>query len=627
MHRPPKSMRPPAAFLLPVLLHACLNIPHVTADDIITIRVPTMGLEIQGLSSKCGSDQFWGIPYAQRPVERWKRGQPSWAEPSTMPEGFAQFDASGHMPQERCPQLCDGVVVGSEDCLLLNVFRPASPGSPMPVMVFIHGGSFTEGGIDSPLLDGSSLAAEEGIVIVTINYRLGALGFLTDPTLPGNGNLGMLDQQLALEWVRDNIGFFGGDAEAVTLAGQSAGAFSACLHMLAPKSRAMLQALVMESGACVALPLQEARTRTETFAAGLGCRPGPGRRSPSNGSSEGADDGGLVACLTRLSLEVLIPESSERGREMYHYWAPALDGDLFLPASPATLLDPSVTPPLAPASPLNVLLGCNRDEGSVFVASTGLGGAGGTDAAYASWVRTGAMEYGQGLPPLSLAQREELLRVYPPRGDGKNAENVAAIIAHVRYACPSLFLASHYGGGRQDASEGVSVWHVQQAGRRRHNIEMRPPSAYYYTFQYVQPQECNPGSEELGCYHGSEMPYLWAKPGLTPCGDGETNGPETAMARAMRSYWGAFVRSGGASPSRLELREAEGLGTAVVRRASEGPSLGSHGVLREDVEWPAYDDEGGGALVLQLDAGNVTAVPRDLRKQCAFWDSIDVYSK
>jgi para-nitrobenzyl esterase len=140
-----------------------------------------------------------------------------------------------------------------EDCLHLNVWTPEPvEGAGLPVMVWIHGGGFEMGSGSSPLYDGTSFA-RDGVVLVTVNYRLGALGFLelgdADPDHAGSGNVGLLDQIAALEWVRDNIAAFGGDSSRVTVFGESAGAMSVSLLMAMPRARDLFHGVIAESGA------------------------------------------------------------------------------------------------------------------------------------------------------------------------------------------------------------------------------------------------------------------------------------------------------------------------------------------------------------------------------------------
>ncbi len=142
----------------------------------------------------------------------------------------------------------------SEDCLYLNLWTPAhSAAERLPVLVFIHGGGFREGSVSAPLYDGAALARRQ-LVVVTINYRLGAFGFLAHPALTresehhASGNYGLMDQVAALRWVHDNIAAFGGDPSRVAIAGQSAGAMSAYLLTVSPLAKGLFQRAIVESG-------------------------------------------------------------------------------------------------------------------------------------------------------------------------------------------------------------------------------------------------------------------------------------------------------------------------------------------------------------------------------------------
>ncbi len=161
----------------------------------------------------------------------------------------------------------------SEDCLTLNVWTPPPRDQPRPVMVWIHGGAFLNGSGD--LYDARRLASRGDIVVVTINYRLGALGFLAHPALGAGGdvgNYGLADQQAALRWVHDNIAGFGGDPDKVTVAGESAGGMSVCDHLVAPDSAGLFRAAIMQSGPCQLQPdLPAAQKASADYAAEAGC--------------------------------------------------------------------------------------------------------------------------------------------------------------------------------------------------------------------------------------------------------------------------------------------------------------------------------------------------------------------
>ncbi|XP_009458843.1 PREDICTED: cholinesterase-like, partial [Nipponia nippon] len=188
---------------------------------------------------------FLGIPYAEPPLGHLRFRPPRPARP-----WHGVLDASSH--HHACYQAVDTMFPGfggsemwnpnremSEDCLYLNVWVPVPrPSAAVPVLVWIYGGGFYSGAASLDVYDGRYLAAAEGVVVVSMNYRVGALGFLALPGHPeAPGNVGLLDQRLALRWVRDNVGAFGGDAGAVTLFGESAGAASVGLHLLSTPSR------------------------------------------------------------------------------------------------------------------------------------------------------------------------------------------------------------------------------------------------------------------------------------------------------------------------------------------------------------------------------------------------------
>ena len=199
--------------------------------------------------------RFNGIPYAQPPVGalRWREAQPpqSW---SGIRDG-ARF--AGIAPQiKSAAEALIGGTPGeqSEDCLYLNIWTPSLEGAPRPVMVWIHGGAFVTGAGTLGTYNGKRLAALGDVVVVTINYRLGAFGFLnladaTDGKLPGNGTEGLTDQIAALRWVKENIANFGGDAGNVTVFGESAGAMSIGALLAAPRARGLFHKAILQSGA------------------------------------------------------------------------------------------------------------------------------------------------------------------------------------------------------------------------------------------------------------------------------------------------------------------------------------------------------------------------------------------
>jgi para-nitrobenzyl esterase len=241
--------------VVPVLTVALAGLAVVTqggnavADTSSSLRAPIVTTEsgsIRGVEVT-GSTAYRGIPYAAPPVGelRWKPPQPA-AKWSGVRDG-SQFGPSS--PQQRTPLSNVGGVL-SEDSLYLNVSTPRVVAKDRPVIVWFHGGGQGLGaGRD---YEPAKLAAK-GAVVVTVNYRLGAFGFLAHPALadiPGgpSGNYGLMDQQAALRWVKQNIDKFGGDSRNVTIAGQSSGGLSVLVHMTSPGSRGLFQKAILQSG-------------------------------------------------------------------------------------------------------------------------------------------------------------------------------------------------------------------------------------------------------------------------------------------------------------------------------------------------------------------------------------------
>ncbi|WP_375307451.1 carboxylesterase family protein [Bradyrhizobium sp. A11] len=209
---------------------------------------------------------FKGLAYAAPPV-----GALRWRPPQPMPESSEMHTAYAY----GAPCLQPALPEASEDCLTLNVFRPFGVDGPLPVMVFIHGGGFVSGSANEPLFEGARLA-QAGLIVVTANYRLGALGWLAHPALSegGSGNYGLMDQIAALHWVHDNIAAFGGDPDNVTLFGSGAGATSIALLMLSAQARGLFHKAILQSTPARAhlRSVQEAEAVGWQFVAALGAQ-------------------------------------------------------------------------------------------------------------------------------------------------------------------------------------------------------------------------------------------------------------------------------------------------------------------------------------------------------------------
>lgn len=297
-------------------------------------RVTTASGDLQG--AVVGATRvFLGVPYAAPPVGelRWRAPQPHapWAEPR---------DATARGPSCPQPDFMNGVVAGDEDCLTLNLWAPVGA-ARAPVMLWLHGGGYFVNSGGDPGYDGQRLSEATGSIVVTINYRLGALGFLAhaaladeDPAHLTAGNYGHEDQRAALEWVRDNIAAFGGDPANVTLFGQSAGATSTCLHMLSPRSSDLFQRAIIQSGDCGAFPKPELEDQSAQVASALGC-------------DVEAD---VLACLRAKPADEIVWTTIDWGL------GPVVDGWNIVVDPRAALAEGAI------ASEVPVIMGTTRDE-------------------------------------------------------------------------------------------------------------------------------------------------------------------------------------------------------------------------------------------------------------------------
>ncbi|MBO0678933.1 carboxylesterase family protein [Mycolicibacterium sp. S2-37] len=424
---------------------------------------------------------FAGIPYAAPPVGPLRFRSP---EPATGWTG--ERDAT--RPGPRCvqnpgPDLELGRHT-DEDCLTLNIWTPAEVGEKRPVMVWIHGGAFVNG--SGNVYDARWLASRGDIVVVTVNYRLGTLGFLAHPSLGADGdvgNYGLGDQQAALRWVRDNISAFGGDPQKVTLAGESAGGMSVCDHLVAPASSGLFRAAIIQSGPCQAqADLQLAQQRSLDYAAGVGC----------------GDPATAADCLRALPTDKL-----RRPVWFYNIGADDLTG-------PVTGSAALPTAPLAAfadgtAARVPVLIGSTRDEFTLFVALRYL----------QQGDRYTAEEY-----PGLLADTF-----------GPNAGAVADRYPLARYDSPALAYAAAVTDG-----EFACV-----GDRMARDLSAHQP-VYAYEFndrQAPTPEPLRTLPFPVGASHSLELRYLFDVGGAPPLSP-----DQQTLSDQMIDYWSGFVTDG-----------------------------------------------------------------------------------
>ncbi|SFG99786.1 para-nitrobenzyl esterase [Streptomyces mirabilis] len=426
-----------------------------------------------------GYRTFEGIPYAAPPI-----GSLRWEPPRRPASWPGTQDAT--RPASTCPQPPGEVPGGStdEDCLHLNVTTPdnAGPAHPRPVIVWLHGGGFTTGAGSS--YDAHRMATRGDVVVVTVNYRLGALGFLAHSGLPGSGTFGLADQQAALRWVRAEIGAFGGDAHNVTLAGESAGGYSVCAQLASPAAAGLFDRAIIESGPCTgrpdrpfapsSVPLSTARTVGANLTAQVGC-----------GSARD-----VMACLRRVDVSRLLAAQNADQQPAY--------ATSLLPTDPAAAIA------AGHFHRVPVLIGTNHDEGNGWAA--GIIQAG-NPVTPDSWPDVVSAFFP------SPGQAKAIVREYPVhRTDGGPV--FGAVIGDADFACPTAhtndLLAAH-----------VPVW------------------SYEFADEHAPPLTPGTPPFPLGAPHASELSYLFDLGGrprdLTPA--------QHRLANTMIDYWTRFART------------------------------------------------------------------------------------
>jgi para-nitrobenzyl esterase len=439
--------------------------------------VTTAGGAVRG-KAVAATDEFLGIPYAAPPVGalRWQPPRPAapW-------HGVRQaVSYAQHCPQPSSPF---GAAGASEDCLFLNVFAPAGArASNLPVMVWVHGGSLRTGESDDYNPAG---LVRDGVVVVTINYRLGALGFLADAALasrPGgpSGNYGLMDQQAALRWVQRNIRGFGGNPGDVTLFGESAGGLSTLSQLVSPGARGLFQRAIVESGTyqLTQQPLAAAEAAGQAFAAKAGCA------------------ANTAACLRRLPVSTILADQNPVG------YTPDIDG---------SVLNQSIKTALASGqfNRVPVMIGTNHDEYRLFVAGYQFVGKHVTAANYQSMIAS-TLNVGPAVASAIAAQYP--LSRYPSPPIALGAVGTDAI-----FACHALT-------AEKSLSRYVPVYAYEFNDENAPEL-LLPAVGFPY-----------------GAAHASELPYLFGP--ATIAQQGPFTKAQQQLAAAMKQDWTSLAKTG-----------------------------------------------------------------------------------
>lgn len=434
------------------------------------------------------SCEFRAVPFGLSTA-----GEGRWKAPvAASPWAPAVLDATIAHPV--CAQINPaGALVGTEDCLRLNIWAPHPSGGPaLPVIVWLHAGSFlvTSGAVTAS--NGTRFVEANDVIVVAPNYRLGAFGFLGHRALRGEslgmaGNYGLLDQRLALEWVRTHIAAFGGDPNRITVAGQSAGGLSVSLHLVSPGSDGLFDRAIMQGGFASYRwrTREDGETQGDAFATALVC----------------VDPAQVLACLrskTRDQVLRALPVGTEQLAETGRtHWSPIVDG-LIIPDQPRWLYERGAF------SSVPIIIGSNRDEGWTWVTRSFPGNI--TEDQYASALET---EFG--------ADAAAILAAYPAAEHGSPRAALAQAVTDAEYACGAERLARL--------------------------IERTGTPVYLYQFNYavdaIVPDRA---------VHGLDVNFLFGTdvgaPILTPPASYVLAGPDLEVSRAMAGYWRRFADTG-----------------------------------------------------------------------------------
>ncbi|HEV2256601.1 MAG TPA: carboxylesterase family protein [Streptosporangiaceae bacterium] len=423
-------------------------------------------------------DEFLGIPYAAPPV-----GALRWQPPQPAASWSGVRDATTFAPH--CPQPASpfGLASTSEDCLFLNVFTPShrTAGARHPVMVWIHGGALVTGESDDYAPAG---LVADGVTVVTINYRLGALGFLAHPALADangqSGDYGLEDQQAALRWVQRNIASFGGNPRDVTVFGESAGGLSTLSQVASPQARGLFERAIVESGSynLTQASLTSAETAGEAFATKAGC------------ASQTA------ACLRSLPVSTILTNQNAAG------YTPNINTEVLPESLGAAFATGNF-------NRVPIINGTNHDEWRLFVALSELEGNPVTAANYQAMISATL-----GVPAVAAAviAAKYPLTAYPSPSVALGAVGTDAI-----FACPALAI---------DLSVSRFV----------------PTFAYEFNDENAPELFLPPVSFPYGAAHASEIQYLFTLP--TAAFGKALSAQQEQLAATMKGYWTNFAKRG-----------------------------------------------------------------------------------
>ena len=508
------------------LATALVVLPASALDDVIR----TENGRISG--SRNGEVQsFKGIPFAAPPVGdlRWKAPQPAadWAGVRECTE-YSPIAPQADYPAGSFYAATSPGLAWDEDCLYLNVWTAAeSADEERPVMVWVHGGALTRGSGANAAYDGTALA-RKGVVLVTINYRLGPLGYFAHPALSEesdrkvSGNYGVLDQIAALKWVRKNIAAFGGDPNRVTIFGESAGSWSVCALTATPLAKGLFHGAIGESGGLFGPmhALKKAQSGQQS------AEQGGVDFAKALGVEEGA--GALAALRAKSAKEIIdafvkLPNAS--------WTRPTVDGWVFPNDIQGIFED-------GKQNSIPVIVGSNADEGTSLFGSF----APRTKEAYE---RSARQQF--------EAMAGEALKLYPAKTD-----------------------ADAWGASLASMRDQWFTWQMRKWARLTATTDAE---AFLYFFSHVPPR---PDRETYGAYHAAEIVYVFNNISITPYPNMKE---DFEMAETISNYWVQFASTGNPNRTGLPEWKAYGIEAEYFMEFNNGQAKPGEGLLTSESDF------------------------------------------
>ncbi|XP_039679321.1 acetylcholinesterase [Perca fluviatilis] len=564
--------------LSPILVLSFL-IPACSSQSEADLTVQTRTGRVRGIRmpvmDRSYVTSFLGIPFAEPPVgkQRFRRAEPKrpWTgvyDANAYPNACYQFVDTSY-PGFQGSEMWNPNRDMSEDCLYLNVWVPSSPRPHnLTVMVWIYGGGFYSGSSSLDVYDGRYLAHSETVIVVSMNYRIGAFGFLAlHGSSEAPGNVGLLDQRMALQWVQDNIHFFGGNPKQVTIFGESAGAASVGFHLFSPGSRPTFTRAILQSGVpnCpwASVSPAEARRRATLLGKLVGCN--------------GGNDTELVDCLRGKTPQELIDQEWQvlPWSALFRFsFVPVVDGEV-LPDTPEAMLSSGNF------KDTQILLGVNQDEGSYFL----LYGAPGFSKDNDSLISREDFLEGVKLsvPHANDIGLEAVVLQYTDWMDEnnglKNREAMDDIVGDHNVICPLAYFARTY--AQHTALKTNMGGGMNSGGNSQGGV-------YLYLFDHRASNLAWP--EWMGVIHGYEIEFVFGLPLVKRL---NYTVEEEKLSQRMMKYWANFARTG-------------------------NPNVNHDGMVESKRRWPVFTVSEQKHIGLNAES---VKVYKGLRNQmCAFWN-------